>query len=75
MDHVCTHLPHLDLVDFGQNVSTIVRLMVSCNSVKKKFKLFDATPCNPTFSKMCPISALVNFFFHFKLHTLRQYLD
>ena len=33
MDHVCTHLPHL--VDFGQNVSTIAGLMVSCNPVKK----------------------------------------
>ena len=34
-DHVCTHVPHLDLVDFGQNVSTTARLMVSCNPVKK----------------------------------------
>ena len=35
MDHVCIHVPHLDLVDFGQNVSTTAELMVSCNPVKK----------------------------------------
>ena len=44
MDHVCIHVPHLDLVDFGQNVSTTAGLMVSCNPVKKKFKLLNATP-------------------------------
>ena len=63
MGHVCTHVPHLDLVDFGQNVSTIARLMVSCNSVKK-IQILNDTPHNPTFSEMCPISTLVHFF-HF----------
>ena len=43
MDHVCIHVPHLDLVDFGQNVSTTAGLIVSCNPVKK-FKLLNATP-------------------------------
>ena len=43
MDHVSTHVPHLDLVDFGQNVFTTARLIVNCNPVKK-IKLLDATP-------------------------------
>ena len=35
MDHVFTHVPHLDLVDIGQNVSAIVKLMSTLNSIKK----------------------------------------
>ena len=35
MDHVCTYVVHLDLVDIGQNVFAIVRLMVSCNPIEK----------------------------------------
>ena len=62
MDHVCTHVPHLDLVDFGQNVSTTARLIVSCIPVEK-FKSLDATPpVAATFSEMCSISVPVNFF-------------
>ena len=29
MEHVCTHVLHLDTVDIGQNVSATVRLMVT----------------------------------------------
>ena len=75
MDHVCTHGPHLDLVDFGQNVSTIAKLMVSCNPVEKNSNCLMLCPVTPTFSEMYPISALVIFFFIFTLHTLRQSLD
>ena len=74
MDHVCIHVPHLDLVDFGQNVSTTAGLMVSCNPVKKIQVAQSYASINLTFSKMCPISALVNFFFILTLHTL-QLLD
>ena len=35
MDHVCTHVPHLDLVDIGQNMSTTDRLMGTPNPMKK----------------------------------------
>ena len=42
MDHVCTHVPHLDLVDIDQNMSATARLMVTCNPIKK-FKSLDAT--------------------------------
>ena len=41
MDHVCIHVPHLDLVDIDQNMSTTARLIVTCDPVKK-FKLVDA---------------------------------
>ena len=44
---VCTHVPHLDLVDFGQNVSTTARLMVSCNSIEKNSNRLMLCPCNP----------------------------
>ena len=74
MDHVCTYVPHLDLVEFGQNVSKLARLMVSCNLVEKNSNCLTLCPITPTFLKMCPISALV-IFFHFYIHTLRQSLD
>ena len=35
MDHVCTHVPHLDLVDIGQNMSATDRLMGTLNPMKK----------------------------------------
>ena len=62
MDHVCTHVHHLDLVDFGQNVFTKSRLMVSCNPIEKIQITSHYAPVTPTFLEMCPISILVNFF-------------
>ena len=35
MDHVCTHVPHLDLVDIGRNMSATDRLMGTPNPMKK----------------------------------------
>ena len=35
MDHVCTHLLHLDLVDITQNMPATARLIVTCDPVKK----------------------------------------
>ena len=42
MDHVCTHVPHLDLVDIDQNMSATARLIVTCDPMKK-FKSGDTT--------------------------------
>ena len=74
MHHVCTQVPHLDLVDFGQNVSIIARLMVSCTPVKKNSNCLTLCTVSHTFSEMCPIS-VSDFFFIFTLHDLRQTLD
>ena len=35
MDHVCTHVPHLDLVDTDQNISVTARLIITYDPVKK----------------------------------------
>ena len=42
MDHVCFHVPHLDLVDIDQNMSATARLIVTCDPMKK-FKSVDTT--------------------------------
>ena len=34
MDHVCTHVPHLDLVDIDQNMTATARLIVTCDPIK-----------------------------------------
>ena len=34
MDHVCIHVPHLDLVDINQNMSATARLIVTCDPMK-----------------------------------------
>ena len=35
MDHVCTHVLHLDPVDIDQNMSEAARVMVTCDPMKK----------------------------------------
>ena len=47
MDHVCTHEPHLDLVDIDQNVSATVRLMGSCDPIKKDSNRLTLQTRNP----------------------------
>ena len=42
MDHVCTNMPNLDLVDIDQNMSATARLIVTCDPVKK-FKSVETT--------------------------------
>ena len=42
MDHVCTHVPHLDLVDFDQKVFATARTNISSDPAMKKFKSVDA---------------------------------
>ena len=43
MAHVWTHVPHLDLVDFGQNVFTTPRDEAHMWYPSKKFESLDAT--------------------------------
>ena len=54
MDHVCTHVLHLDLVDMDQNMSTTARLIIICDPVKK-IKLVDATALQPIQSQKCAL--------------------
>ena len=61
MDHVCTHVPYLDLVDIGQNVSTTVRLMVAWDPMKILRNVPHFHPGKKVFI--------------LTLHTLRQSLD
>ena len=75
MDHVCTHVPHLDLVDIGQNMSTTDRLMGTLNIMKKNFKLLDATAAKPKNPRKCAPFAPPKNFFILTLHTHRQSLD
>ena len=52
--HVCAHVPHLDLVDFGQNVFSTARFNMSCHPTKisnrlklqpHKSKILGNVPC------------------------------
>ena len=54
MDYVCTHVPHLDLVDIGQNVSATVRLMSSCDSIEKDSNCLTLWPRNPKILQNVP---------------------
>ena len=53
MDHVCTHVPHLDLVDIGRNMSATDRLMGTPESHEKIFKSLDATALKPKNPQKC----------------------
>ena len=67
MDHVCIHVPHLDLVDIGQNMSAIVRLMGTPNPMKK----FSNRPMlqlrNPYILENVPFFNPGKNFFHFDI--------
>ena len=62
MDHVCTHVSHLDLVDIDQNMFTTVRLMVTRDLIKKIQIPQCYGPKTQKYSKMCPVSILVKKF-------------
>ena len=47
MDHVCTHVTHLDLVDISQDMSATVRLMGTPNPMKKYSNRSMLQPQNP----------------------------
>ena len=72
---LCIHVPHLDLVDIGQNMSTTVRLMGTLNPMKKNSNRSTLQPCNPYILRHVPHFRPIKFFFILTLHTLRQLLD
>ena len=59
---LCIHVPHLDLVDIGQNMSATVRLMSTLNPMKKIQISLRYSPLTPTFSEMCPVSIPLKIF-------------
>ena len=75
MDHVCTHVPHLDLVDIGQDVSTTDRLMGTPNPMKKFSNRSMLRPQNPKIHRNVPCFHPDKNFFILTLHTHRQSLD
>ena len=75
MDHVCTHVPHLDLVDIGQDMSTTVSLMGTPNPMKKFSNRSMLRPQNPKIIKNVPRFRPSKIFFILTLHTHRQSLD
>ena len=75
MDHVCTHVPHLDLVDIGQDMSATVRLMGIPNPMKKFSNCSTLRPWNPKIIENVPPFCPSKNFFILTLHTHRQSLD
>ena len=74
-DHVCIHMPHLDLVDIGQDMSTTVRLMGTPNPMKKFSNRSMLWPRNPKIHGNVPSFCPSKNFFILTLHTHRQSLD
>ena len=72
---LCIHVPHLDLVDIGWNMSTTVRLMGTLNPIKKNSYWSTLQPCNPYTLGNVPCFCPIKNFFILTLHTLRQSLD
>ena len=72
---LCIHVPHLDLVDIGWNMSTTDRLMGTINPMKNFSNHSMLRPRNPKIlgnvSRFCPGKN----FFILTLHTHRQSLD
>ena len=75
MDHVCNHVPHLDLVDIGRNMSTTYRLMGTPNPMKKISNRSMLRARNPKIHKNVPHFLPHKIFFILTLHTHRQSLD
>ena len=75
MAQVCTHVPHLDLVDIGQDMSTTVRLMGTPNPMKKFSNHSMLWPWNPKIHRNVPCFCPDKFCFILTLHTHRKSLD
>ena len=75
MDHVCTHVPHLDLVYIGRNMSATDRLMGTLNPMKKFSNRSTLQPRNPKIHRNVPRFLPDKNFFILTLHTHRQSLD
>ena len=72
---LCTHMPHLDLVDIGQNMSATVRLMGIPNPMKKFSNPLMLWPQNPKIHRNVPRFRPGKNFSILTLHTHRQSLD
>ena len=72
---LCTHMPHLDLVDIGRNMSATVRLMGTPNSMKKFSNPSTLRPWNPKIHGNVPRFHPGKNFSILTLHTHRQSLD
>ena len=72
---LCTHMPHLDLVDIGQNMSATVRLMGTPNPMKKFSNPSMLRPQNPKIHGNVPRFRPSKKFSILTLHTHRQSLD
>ena len=75
MVQLCTHVPHLDLVDIGQNMSTTDRLMGILNPMKKFSNRSTLRPWNPKIHGNVPHFHPSKNFSILTLHTHRQSLD
>ena len=72
---LCTHMPHLDLVDIDQNMSATVRLMGTPNPMKKFSNPSTLWPWNPKIHGNVPCFCPSKNFSILTLHTHRQSLD
>ena len=72
---LCTHMPYLDLVDIGQNMSATVRLMGTPNPMKKFSNPSMLRPQNPKIHANVPRFRPGKKFSILTLHTHRQSLD
>ena len=75
MAQLCTHVPHLDLVDIGWNMSATDRLMATPNPMKKFSNRSMLWPRNPKIHGNVPRFRSDKNFFILTLHTHRQSLD
>ena len=75
MAQLCTHVPHLDLVDIGQNMSATDRLMGTPNPIKKFSNRSMLWPQNPKIHGNVLRFRPDKNFFILTLHTHRQSLD
>ena len=75
MAQLCTHVPHLDLVDIGWNMSATDRLMGTPNPMKKFSNHLMLRPWNPKIHGNVPDFCPDKNFFILTLHTPRQSLD
>ena len=75
IDHVYTYVPHLDLVDIGQDMSATVRLMGTPNPMKNFSNCSMLWPRNPKILGNVPRFHPSKNFFILTLHTHRQSLD
>ena len=72
---LCTHMPHLDLVDIGQNMSATVRLTGTPNPMKKFSNPSTLQPRNPKIHRNVPRFRPGKNFSILTLYTHRQSLD